>query len=103
MCVLEKWKLGDPKRQLYLKWGESEFQMDERGEVKSSVNVAEFSNCENNCCLLMLLPAEMKVKSLDGLMWLYFCAIPFSPQLCLCLSFVSKCLVISLKILKIKK
>lgn len=67
MCVLEKWKLGDPKTQLSLKGGESEFQMDERGEVKRSVNVLEFPNCENNRCLLMPL-ADMKVKSLIGLM-----------------------------------
>ncbi|KAI1239956.1 hypothetical protein IHE44_0011396 [Lamprotornis superbus] len=30
LCVLEKWKLGDPKGQLHLKGGESELQMDER-------------------------------------------------------------------------
>lgn len=100
MCVLEKWKFGDPEGHLYLKRGESTFQMDERGKVKSSVNAAEFSNCENNCCLLLLLLAEVKVKSLIGL-WL--CVISFSPQLCLCLSFVWKCLRISLKVSKIQK
>lgn len=51
--------MGQPKGQLYLEGGESEFQMDE--------NVAEFSNSENNSCLLMLLLAEVKVKSLTGL------------------------------------
>lgn len=75
--------------------------MDERSEVKRSVNVAEFSNYENTCCLLMLLLAEVKVKSFIGL---YVCvSYFFSPQLCLCLSFVWKYLVMSPKVLKIQK
>lgn len=65
----------------HLKRGESEFQMDERGEVKTSVNVAEFSNYENSCCLLMLLLAEVKVKAFIGL---YGCVSYFFHHSCVC-------------------